>query len=133
MSPIWGSTPRRTDRLTVGRNVTLTLSLSLWPTPTSDCLSTHWLVCLVNCRWLSPGQSFLVPSPAGLMTIFYCLTTLGTHWLQSSQMLQALVSTVDLDFGRVGTHGLIYVRSKTVNVFRNGISSSTRGGICPFE
>jgi hypothetical protein len=24
MSPRWGSTPRRTDRLTIGRNVTLT-------------------------------------------------------------------------------------------------------------
>jgi hypothetical protein len=27
MSPRWGLTPRRTDRLTVGRNVTLTASL----------------------------------------------------------------------------------------------------------
>jgi hypothetical protein len=31
----------------------------------------------VNCCWSSPAQSFLVPSPAGLMTIFYSLTTLG--------------------------------------------------------
>jgi hypothetical protein len=29
MSPRWGSTPRRTNRLTVGRNVTLTLLKSL--------------------------------------------------------------------------------------------------------
>jgi hypothetical protein len=36
MSPRWGSTPRLTDRLTVGRNVTLTLS-----TPQSS---------LVSCR-----------------------------------------------------------------------------------
>jgi hypothetical protein len=27
MRPRWGSTPRRTDRLIVGRNVTLTLTL----------------------------------------------------------------------------------------------------------
>jgi hypothetical protein len=26
-----------------------------------------------NCCWASPAQSFLGPSPAGLMTIFYCL------------------------------------------------------------
>jgi hypothetical protein len=31
----------------------------------------------VDCCWSSPAPSFLVPSPAGLMTIFYCLTTLG--------------------------------------------------------
>jgi hypothetical protein len=29
MSPRWGSTPRLTDRLTVSRNVTLTLTLTL--------------------------------------------------------------------------------------------------------
>jgi hypothetical protein len=29
MSPRWGSTPRLTDRLTVGRNVTLTQSVSI--------------------------------------------------------------------------------------------------------
>jgi hypothetical protein len=26
-----------------------------------------------NCCWSSPAQSFLGPSPAGLVTIFYCL------------------------------------------------------------
>jgi hypothetical protein len=26
-----------------------------------------------NCCWFSPAQSFLGPSPAGLVTIFYCL------------------------------------------------------------
>jgi hypothetical protein len=31
----------------------------------------------VNCCWPSPGQSFLVLSPMGLMTIFFCLITLG--------------------------------------------------------
>jgi hypothetical protein len=30
---------------------------------------------LVNCCWSSPAQSFLVPSPARLLTIFYFLTT----------------------------------------------------------
>jgi hypothetical protein len=35
MSPRWGSTPRRTDRLTVGRNVTLTLTLTALPRVTS--------------------------------------------------------------------------------------------------
>jgi hypothetical protein len=35
------------------------------------------LLYLVNCCWPSPSQSFLVPSPAGLMTIFYCLRPLG--------------------------------------------------------
>jgi hypothetical protein len=31
----------------------------------------------VNCCRSSPVQSFLVPSPAGLMSIFYCLSALG--------------------------------------------------------
>jgi hypothetical protein len=33
MSPSWGSTPRLTDRLTVGRNGTLTLTLRLFCLP----------------------------------------------------------------------------------------------------
>jgi hypothetical protein len=32
----------------------------------------------VTCCWSSPAQTFLVPGPVGLMTIFFCLTTL---WL----------------------------------------------------
>jgi hypothetical protein len=28
---------------------------------------------IYNCCWPSPAQPFLVPSPAGLMTMFYCL------------------------------------------------------------
>lgn len=31
----------------------------------------------VNCCWSSPVQSFLVPTPAKLMIIFYCLMALG--------------------------------------------------------
>jgi hypothetical protein len=33
-------------------------------------------ICLVNWCWSSPAQLFLVPSPAGLRIIFYCLTTI---------------------------------------------------------
>jgi hypothetical protein len=29
--------------------------------------------------WSSPAQSFLIPSPKGLMAIFYCLKTLDTE------------------------------------------------------
>jgi hypothetical protein len=32
-----------------------------------------------NCCWPSPAQSFLGPSPAGLMTIFYCLRFESPH------------------------------------------------------
>jgi hypothetical protein len=32
----------------------------------------------VNCCWPSPAQSFLIPSPAGLMTKFYSFMTLST-------------------------------------------------------
>jgi hypothetical protein len=31
----------------------------------------------VNCCWFSPALLFLVPSPAGLTTIFQCLMALG--------------------------------------------------------
>jgi hypothetical protein len=31
----------------------------------------------LTCCWPSPTQWFLVPSPTGIMTIFYCLTALG--------------------------------------------------------
>jgi hypothetical protein len=35
-----------------------------------------------------------------------------------------------LVFSPIWTHDLIYIRSKTVYVFGNGVSSSTRGGVC---
>jgi hypothetical protein len=38
----------------------------------------------VNCCWSTPAQSFLVPCPPGLMTIFYCPTTLGVVQLNPS-------------------------------------------------
>jgi hypothetical protein len=44
---------------------------------------TDMSVCWVNCSWPSPAQSFLVPSPAGCMSIFHRFTTLGiilTDW-----------------------------------------------------
>jgi hypothetical protein len=37
---------------------------------------TIYLPGLVNCYWPSSAQSFFVPSPAGLSTVFYCITTL---------------------------------------------------------
>jgi hypothetical protein len=49
----------------------------------SVCLS----VCLANCCWPSPAESFLAASPAGLMTIFHCLTTLGVLQLHSIRLL----------------------------------------------
>jgi hypothetical protein len=35
--------------------------------------------CLLNRCWPSPAQLFLVPSPTGLMTIFYYLEALGAY------------------------------------------------------
>jgi hypothetical protein len=46
--------------------------------PKRECLLTDWLL---NCCWPSPAQWFFVPSPAGLMTIFYSLTALGAFRL----------------------------------------------------
>jgi hypothetical protein len=37
----------------------------------------YWSVSRVNYYWPSPAQSYLVPSPKGLMTRSDCLTTLG--------------------------------------------------------
>jgi hypothetical protein len=41
---------------------------------TVDSTAAAWLL---SCCWLSPAQWFLVPSPVGLMTIYYCLMALG--------------------------------------------------------
>jgi hypothetical protein len=41
------------------------------------CNIRSWPVGQLNYYWPSPAQSFLVPSPTALMTIFYFLTTLG--------------------------------------------------------
>jgi hypothetical protein len=40
-------------------------------------LALDWSVGWVNCCWSSPAQLFLFPDPEGLVTIFFCLTTLG--------------------------------------------------------
>jgi hypothetical protein len=70
-------------------------------------LNCNWLVSVgsVNCCWPSPSKLFLVPSPAGPMTIFYSLRNLTncrllTHWLpvKSSRLLMVLASTVILCF-----------------------------------
>jgi hypothetical protein len=40
-------------------------------------LALDWSVGRVNCCWSSPVQVSLFPGPEGLVTIFFCLTTLG--------------------------------------------------------
>jgi hypothetical protein len=49
----------------------------------SYCTLYYYAICSVrvNCCWPSPAQPFLVPSSAGLMTIFFCLTTPGVMQL----------------------------------------------------
>jgi hypothetical protein len=56
--------------------------------PNFDCLSVNW----VNCCWPSPAQSFLVPSPAGLMTILFCLTTLRVIELTPGSQVKVKVT-----------------------------------------
>jgi hypothetical protein len=58
-----------------------------WLRVPQNCLMTFkvmelaWSISWVNCCWSYQAQSFLVVSPAGLMTIFYCLMTLGVPQL----------------------------------------------------
>jgi hypothetical protein len=82
------------------------------PRPPADPLTTHWpstnssflfytddcwvsplgwlpFGWLLNCCWHSPAQWFLVPSPTGLMTIFYCLTALGAFRPQPAFRLKS--------------------------------------------
>jgi hypothetical protein len=61
---------------------------------------------MLNCRWPSPAQSFLVRSPTGLITIFYSLTAQEAFKLsritspeQPSKLLLGLASTVVFGFG----------------------------------
>jgi hypothetical protein len=58
--------------------------------PWEDSPGTHsvggwvgWSVSWVSCCWTLPAQSSLVQSPTGLMTIFYCLSTLGVVQLST--------------------------------------------------
>jgi hypothetical protein len=70
---------------------------------------THSRVGRVNFCWSSLAQSSLVPSSTGLMTIFYCLTTLGVMKLSSplgrlGKFLLVLASTIILGSEFHGTH-----------------------------
>jgi hypothetical protein len=58
----------------------------------------------------TPAQSFLVPSPAGIMTIFHCLTTPGITQLPAQSFFGS---------GLVGTPEQIFIRSKAIYVFGN--------------
>jgi hypothetical protein len=49
----------------------------LMRSPCCLCLPVRLSVGGINCCWSSPAQSFSVPSAMGLITIFYCFTTLG--------------------------------------------------------
>jgi hypothetical protein len=51
---------------------------------TATFVALDWLL---NCCWPSSAQWFLVPSPTGFMTIFYCLTGLGTFQIRSEYSL----------------------------------------------
>jgi hypothetical protein len=49
-----------------------------------------WVSCgLVNFCWSSPTQSFMVPSPVGLVTMLYSLTILGVIHLSSLYVVQS--------------------------------------------
>jgi hypothetical protein len=62
---------------TISKHVNVLERTKIWScVPTGPETKTDCVACLVNCSWSSPAQLFLVPSPAGLMTIFYCLATL---------------------------------------------------------
>jgi hypothetical protein len=70
---------RVSSRLGPGPPADPTLNLQLC---TLFSTALNWLL---NCCWPSPAQWFLVPSPTGLMTVFYSLTALGAfrhpRWL----------------------------------------------------
>jgi hypothetical protein len=88
---------------------------------------------------VTAGNWFLIPSPMGFMNSFYCLTLwepsdgLEGFPVQSTKLLLVISSTVALSFKPSRTHILICLRSKTVYVFGNGVSSSTRGRVCLSE
>jgi hypothetical protein len=74
-------------------------------------IRTDWLL---NFCWPSPAQLFLVPSPAGLMTIFYCLTSLGVVQLlysDYSNWVNELRLTVSLSWCRApsGAHDQLLI------------------------
>jgi hypothetical protein len=66
--PCWLCPHRHVTRLGLDEGVSWEYVPS-WLTPALTDL-------LLNCCWPLPAQWFLVPSPTGQMTIFYCLTAL---------------------------------------------------------
>jgi hypothetical protein len=92
-------------------------------------------VCLVNCCWPLPAQSFFVPSPMGLMTVFYChdsgsdATPLGQPNSSPVNCCWTWPAQSFLVLSAVGIYDLIYVPSKTVYEFGNGVVSLTRRGV----
>jgi hypothetical protein len=57
--------------------------------------ATDWLL---SCCWSSPEQWFLVPSPTGLMTVFYCLTVLGAFRLFQLLLSYSIISHYFIEF-----------------------------------
>jgi hypothetical protein len=92
-------------------------SSSTWPYFSLSSLGVVQLYCQpwscqlvrqVNCCWPLPSQLFLVLSPVGLTTMFYCLTTFPWSCLcLSGKLLLALASTVILGSKFHGTHDQI--------------------------
>jgi hypothetical protein len=80
---LWGMRQSQSYITTDGQSASLSWCQSfIWgQIPNFYCCQTvsghpHWLEdgCVVySCWWATPAQSFSGPSPAGLMTIFYCL------------------------------------------------------------
>jgi hypothetical protein len=86
-------------------------SVSVWTLP--DC-SSHlvYVVAWINCRWVSPAQPFLVPSPVGLWTIFYCHMAFRVMWLSADTLL-----IQDIPVGKVnilGRHSIEQSEQKIV-------------------
>jgi hypothetical protein len=74
---------------------------------------------LTDCCWPSPAQWFLVPSPTGLMSIFYCLTALGAFWLTDC----CWASPAQWFMVRVPRDSAIFYRLTAVGVFRTHLSN----------
>jgi hypothetical protein len=64
-----------------------TVPMHLWEDNIQEVMGRTNQVDRAYCCWPSPAQSFLVPSPAGLMTTFYSLTTLGVLKRKADRLL----------------------------------------------
>jgi hypothetical protein len=98
-----------------------------WLSPIS-----HLSNSLANCCWASPAQWFLVPSPARLVTIFYCLnfwescnSTPADLVGRSVQLLIVFASTVIPGFCLLKIHDQDFYSLLDMKMFRNGVSPST--------